>query len=113
MSEKLAMPRQVINHRKRSHDAGIRFDCAENLTQSVMIRLATHVLLTVDSECRYLCRLSRLSFEKQAIAGMSMAMKLRPTQNASRFSRVYGADLLLRSQSTSFAGSRLCHLRRR
>jgi hypothetical protein len=70
-----------MNHRKRSQDAGIRFDWLVNLTIS-FIRIGTHVLLTVDSECLYLCRLSRLSLEKHASAGMSIAMKLSPTQKA-------------------------------
>ena len=41
-----------------------------------------HVLETVDTGARRVCRLSRLSLEKQARAGMSIAAKLRTTQNA-------------------------------
>jgi len=50
-----------------------------SLTVNHMI---THVLETVDTGARSVCRLSRLSLEKHARAGMSIAAKLRPTQNA-------------------------------
>jgi hypothetical protein len=90
------MPRQVMNHRKRSQDEGMRFENGwpKNLMSCQQVpghpddrpgdrcRLLAHVLEMVDSECRYLCRLSLLSFEKHAMAGMSIAKKLKATQNA-------------------------------
>lgn len=77
-----------MNHKKRSQLAGILRPCIAKLRSSAFFGYphlkseTAHVLATVESTERILCLLSRLSLEKHATAGMSMAMKLRVTQNA-------------------------------
>lgn len=71
MTENEAMARQAMNHRKRSHDDGIRRNaCPKNVS------------CTTGWMWRYMCLLSRFSFEKQAMAGMCIAANDRTTQKA-------------------------------
>lgn len=104
------MAKHVMNHKKRNHDAGILFPkfLSKKLERSAFggtsISRDTDVLVTELSEWRYLWRLSRLSFEKQASAGINIAAKLSRTQNAttvSGWSLQRTDHRLLRSQSTS------------
>jgi hypothetical protein len=79
-----------MNHKNRRQLAGILRENAspKNLSSSQYERGAiewpTHVMATEGTLLRRVCLLSRLSLEKQAIAGMSMATKDSTTQKAER-----------------------------
>ena len=84
MSENEAIPRQVINHKNRFHDAGIFLEklSPRNLASVLPITIS-HVFETAGTAARSVCRLSRFSLEKHARAGISIEAKLSTTQKAS------------------------------
>jgi hypothetical protein len=87
-SAKLASPRQVMNHKNLNQDAGIRFEKGwlrlpmYQLLSTGSSKVGTYLFGMVAGACRYVCRLSLLSFEKQAIAGRSIAKNDNATQKA-------------------------------
>lgn len=104
MSENDAIPSTVMNHKNRSHDAGIllaaslsrNLSCRskEPLIQSAGILIdsfrqdhTTYAFCNSVKLCRKVCRLSRFSFEKHTRAGISMVKNVKAIQKATSASK--------------------------
>lgn len=77
-----------MNHKNLNQDAGIRFEKGwlklpvYQLQPIASPKVGTYLFGIVAGACRYVCRLSLFSFEKQAIAGRSIAKNDNATQKA-------------------------------